>query len=279
MKKLLFVVGLCGTMHVSAANYTLSSFLRQPVVSIVISNAVGITNLDTIAQNGFGGAAPQTNSLGQVTNVVTKGWLWYTSAPPVSVGGVFLPGTLVIVTNNTPVNPGTNSSGVVTNGINVITNSTFNLFQDVSIEPPDAVKYGDPSKPGAANITNILGTLVVKSYPNLFNVTGSANAGSNIVNLVFTPIVIDTSPLNQGQKYEASDLAFAAVPSFTVTYTNSPNVLGTSSADPTVPTVFTFPVPQYLMGGANGLRLRSVYSGNTTNAVWIGTIALGHWTP
>jgi len=291
MKKLLSIaalVGLCLTTN--AGNYIVSSFLKQSVLSIFVSNNVAWTNLESITQNGFGGAAPQTNSSGVVTNsVVARGWNWYTNAIPVLVGAgtnaSYLPGILTIITNNTPVNPGTNSQGLATNGIIILTNSTFSVFQDVPIEPSAVTssRFWD-TIPGAAGLTNEIGTLFIRSWPNLYNVVGSANAGSNMVNVTFTPVLIDESAPVQGSsrptKWEPTDLAIGASgASFTVTYTNSAGVLGTSSADPTLPTVFAIPLPAYLMRGANGLRCTKVYSGNTTNGLWIDTIALGHYMP
>lgn len=286
MKKLLSIIGVLGIVsQCLAANYTVSSFIKPPIISFVISNNVGVTNLDSIAAQNGGGGSPQTNSAGNVTNLPSMGWMWATSQPPVTVNGVLLPGSLMIITNATPVNPGTNANGQVTNGWVVVTNSTVNFLQDVPVEASwPGGPVDDQSLPGAAGSTNIAGTLIFRSVANFFQVKGSSAAGSNIVTAIFCPVYIDpTVPAQNSfalQKYEPWDLSYPVVPSFSVVYTNSAGVdAAATSADPTIPTVYTYPLPRYLLKGANALRLRSVTAGGSTNAVWMTTIAFGRWMP
>ncbi len=65
MKKLLFSLVLAGASLASAAQFTVQSFFNPAVTSIIISNNVGVTNLNYIAQNMLQGLYQiTTNSAG-----------------------------------------------------------------------------------------------------------------------------------------------------------------------------------------------------------------------
>jgi hypothetical protein len=273
MKKILLTLAGLVTLSASASDYKTYSFVNPQIVSFIVSNTVAVTNLNSIAAGGFVGASTaQTNGQGQLTNVLTGAYLQYTSSPPVLINGSTPAlGTLVVITNNTPLNTGTNAQGVVTNGILITTNNTVNFLSHVPIESGMSVP-DEQSKPGAAGNTNICGLITIRSYANFYGETGN---GSNTVSVVFVPIMIDA----KGVTYEPSDASHATPYAFTLTYTNNAGVLGTSSSDQYLPTVFQYQLPRYLVSGFNGLRCRSVSSGASPNGVWISDIKFTRWSP
>jgi hypothetical protein len=251
------------------------------VSSLVISNNVGVTNLSYIAQNILQGQyqintnTAGTSILGNIaTNATPRIGINYTNATPVVWFGQTYLGTKVIVTNNTvAATASTNDYQYVT----ATTNNAINFFQDVTLPQdffPAAAEYGI----GVASITNSIAYLQVVSqqYTEYGYGTG---AGSNIVNLVFSPIhcVNAPNPNNPIAGYtpdlEPTDGAYASAGDvWTVTYTNQISTLG-------APTVYVTPVPRWMFPGAQGMRLRMAYTGTSTNAINLNSIVLGYWRP
>jgi hypothetical protein len=270
----------------AGGTYTIQSLLNGgQVSSLVVSNGVGVTNLNYIALNQLQGLYQiGTNSLGTgfnapiATNSVGAGTsLMYTNATPVSWYGITYPGTFVALTNNT--------AGTATNDVSytvITTNNQFNFFQDANLPEDYFQTFGSSGQPGAASDTNSIGLLQVVSQP--FSLYGqAAGGGSNIVNLILEPIahIRGVNPgSTPGSSYipgftpglSPTDAAFTGGYNYTVTYTNQ---ISTAS----VPTVYQVPLPRWKFQGASGLRLRAIYAGSSTNAVCIQSVTLQTWTP
>jgi len=279
LRLLLFAI-LSITFSTHAASFMVQSFLNPQVSSLVISNNIGWTNLNWVAQNNQQGQyLLGTNTAGNnitapiATNTMTMNWLYYSNSTPVQWFGQTFPSSYVILTNNTvAASASTNDIIWQTPG----TNNALNVFQDVSL-PGDfytgvAPEYGI----GAAGTTNAIAYLqIVSQQFSLFGNT-AVGAGSNIVNLTFSPIAAQPSSTGN-PNYGIPGFVPGLEPNFgdkvwVVTYTNQISTVG-------APTVYNTPVPRWMYPGANGMRLRNVYSGSSTNAVNINSITLQYWKP
>src|SRR6266704_5314627 len=136
MKKLLFSLMLAVLAERSeAAQFTVQSFFNPAVTSIIISNNVGVTNLNYIAQNMLQGLYQiTTNSAGTAilgsiaTNCGALSGTMYTDSVPVVWFGQTYPGTFTVLTN------AATAASLNTNEVRYIkmtTNNQFNFFQDV----------------------------------------------------------------------------------------------------------------------------------------------------
>jgi len=288
MKKLITLLTIAGAVIAHGASFTIGSFFNPNVTSVVISNNVGITNLNYIAQNilqgqyqlGTNGAG--TSILGNIaTNLGTLNGTQYTDSVPVMWFGQTYPGTFVCLTNNTvAATLSTNDVKYVT----ITTNNQFNFFQDLPL-PQDQFNalVTDSGKPGASGMTNSIGYLQIVSQPFSLTGSGAVGNGSNIVSCIFEPLASLTSP-NPGNggpipgfvpALGATDLAQpnAVPPYWVVTYTNQ------ISVSVNAPTVANIAIPRWYFPGARGIRLRALYSGTSTNAICVNSITLQTWTP
>lgn len=288
MKKLFLLTSLAISLAAHGAQFTTTSFLNPNVTSVVISNNVGITNLNYIAQNLLQGLYQLgTNTAGTginaaiATNYGALSGTSYTDSVPVQWFGQTYPGTYTILTNNTvAASLSTNDVKYVT----VTTNNQFNFFQDVPI-PQDyySALLTDAGLPGAAGNTNSIGYIQIVSQPFSMTGSGAVGNGSNIVSAIFSPIAVLTVPQPGGGQpipgltpaLEPTDLAqpSGAVPYIVVTYTNQISV--TLNA----PTVANFAVPRWKFPGARGIRLRALYCGTSTNAICVNSVTFNTWTP
>jgi len=154
------------------------------------------------------------------------------------------------------------------------TNNAINFFQDVVL-PQDfyPALVLDAGTPGAAGNTNSVGILQVVTEQ--FTQTGYAvGAGSNIVNLTFSPIAVP--PPSFGSTYGIPGLTMGMDQTFgdktwVVTYTNAISTVG-------APTVFNTPIPRWVLG-TRGMRLRNMYTGTSTNAINVMSVTASVYTP
>jgi len=288
MKKLLFSLTLAVLAERSeAAQFTVQSFFNPAVTSVIISNNVGVTNLNYIAQNMLQGLYQITTNgagtaiLGSIaTNYCgALSGTMYTDSVPVVWFGQTYPGTFTVLTNAAvAASANTNDVRYVT----ITTNNQFNLFQDVLLPQDFFNTLGESGLPGVAVATNSIGYLQVVSQPFSLTGSGATGNGSNIVSLILSPIAA-VSASNPGgvnaipgfvPDLEPTDAAQpdTVVPYLVVTYTNQISLLN-------APTVANFAVPRWKFRGARGLRLRALYSGTSTNAISVNSVTLQTWTP
>ncbi len=286
MKKLLFSLVLAGATAASGAQFTVQSFFNPAVTSIIISNNVGVTNLNYIAQNMLQGlyqittnsagtailGSIATNYCGSLTGTM------YTDSVPVVWFGQTYPGTYTILTNQAvAASANTNDVRFVT----ITTNNQFNLFQDVLLPQDFFNTLGESGQPGAASTTNAIGYLQVVSQA--FSLYGAATGhGSNIVNLILVPLA-SVGANNPGgvnsipgfvPDLESTDAAQpdGQTQTMVISYTNQISLLS-------APTVANIALPRWKFRGARGLRLRALYSGTSTNAISVNSVTLQTWTP
>jgi hypothetical protein len=294
-KLLALLVALLAVDAVEAAQFNVYSFFNPNVTSVVISNNVGITNLNYISQNLLQGLYQLgTNTAGTginapiATNYAALSGTMYTSSVPVQWFGQVYPGTFTVLTNNTVASTAnTNDVAFVT----VTTNNQFNFFQDVPL-PQDQYNglVTDSGQPGAAGQTNSIGYIQFVTQPFSLTGSGAVGNGSNIVTAIFSPIAVMQQPNPNGAPstvngggaipgltpaLEPTDLAQpnGVAPYLVVSFTNQISV--TLNA----PTVATFAVPRWKFPGARGIRLRALYSGTSTNAVCVNSITYQNWVP
>lgn len=288
MKKFLLVSLLAIGLSAESATFTIGSFLSPNVTSVIISNNVGITNLNYISQNILQGQYQITTNLAGTAilgNIATNYGLlsgtMYTDSVPVTWFGQTYPGTFTVLTNNTVASTlNTNDVKYVT----VNTNNQFNFFQDLPL-PQDFYNglVTDSGQPGAAGQTNTIAYIQFVSQPFSLTGSGAVGNGSNIVTAIFVPIASLSSP-NPGNggpipgfvpDLEPTDLAQpnSVTPYLVVSYTNQISV--TVNA----PTVANFAVPRWKFPGARGIRLRALYSGTSTNAIAVNSITMQTWVP
>lgn len=289
MKKLFLAALLTVGLSVHGATFTIGSFFNPTVSSIIISNNVGVTNLNYIAQNILQGQYQlTTNTAGTaiLASIATNfcGGLcgtMYTDSVPVTWFGQTYPGTFTILTNQAV------AAAASTNDVKWVTintNNQFNFFQDLPL-PQDFYNglVTDAATPGAAGNTNSIAYIQFVSQPFSLTGSGAVGNGSNIVTAIFSPLASLTSP-NPGNggpipgfvpALEPTDTAQPGglPPYIVVSYTNQISV--TVNA----PTVANFPVPRWKFPGARGIRLRALYSGTSTNAVAVNSITMQTWTP
>ena len=283
MKKLILGLVLLASAYVQAANFTVQSFLNPNVSALVVSNAVGATNLNYVYQNQLQGLyLSTTNTLGTSINIpiaTNTAPRFYSNSVPTTWYGQQFVGSMVILTNNVF------AAAASTNNVQYITaatNNAINFFQDVNL--PNDFWTGvapEAAKAGTATTTNAVAYLQIVSQPfSLYG--GAAGNGSNQVNLGFVPIATPTGS-NPGSvnpipgftpAMEPTDAAVSggtASTVWTVTYTNQ---ISTVFA----PTVVNVPVPRWMFI-SRGMRLRWIYTDVSTNAIAINSITLNTFTP
>lgn len=295
MKKVLLLFAILPLMFstpTKAANYQIQSFLNPNVSSIIVSNNIGVTNLNYIAQNLLQGVYQLgTNNAGTSINAaIATNWcasfpFMFSNATPVSWYGQQYSASWVIMTNASAI-----ASSLSTNDVLYYLPATntypanLNCFADV-ILPTDNNLTAPVFGIGAAGQTNAVGMLQIVSQQ--FTQYGyGTGAGSNIVNLSFVGLPNPPSSANPSgflgsnipgytAGLEPTDGAVsggAGVNLFTVTYTNQISTVG-------APTVVQVPVPLWKFAGDRALRLRWVYTGSSTNAIAINSITFSDWTP
>jgi len=295
MKKLFLLSTLAIGLSAQGALFTVTSFFNPNVTSVVISNNVGITNLNYISQNILQGLYQLgTNTAGTginapiATNYGLLQGTYYTNSSPVSWFGQVYPGSLVIMTNNAVAAASSTNDILYTT---ITTNNQFNFFQDVPL-PQDEYNglVTDSGRPGAATSTNSIGYIQFVSQPFSMTGSGAVGNGSNIVTAIFTPIAVLQTPnpggapssVNGGGSIpgfvsglEATDGAqpIGVEAYLVVSYTNQISV-GVNA-----PTVANFAVPRWNFPGARGIRLRALYSGTSTNSICVNSITYQNWTP
>lgn len=251
------VLSFFANYHAMATQFSSYSFLNQgKVVSIMLTNTIGITNLSHSAQLGAG--------LGLTNYATGTANTMYTNNALLTVSGTNLPGVLVIdVTTNVTASAGT--FGVAPNSASnltlVRTNDNVNLFQDVYF-PPD-YNPGLNSTMGGPNTTNLAVGGVLEVKINGTQLAGSGN-GSNYVSLAFVPISSDGTELVNTTL--AGNGAGAFLSMFPIVF----NV--TNSASTTLTSMTSFPVPVSYLYGCAGWRLVSATPGvawSTGGSMWL----------
>jgi hypothetical protein len=272
MKKVLTLLAMLGlAASVNAGQFKSYSFFNNNVSSIMVSNNIGATNL--LSQLLNVGPHWQTNTIGG--NAVNYA---YTNGVPfnASVSNNYYNAQSLLATQTTANIIGTMIVDTKTNisstwsytgtlGISARTNDNQNMFADVPLNT-DA-NFSNPPFNQSQN-TNILGTITVTSIGDTVFTSGTAGGGSNIVNLIFVPV------------WDGVHESTVGTDAFKCTYTNQSTVLSLSSVPPFyLPNTFTFQVSAAQFAGCAALRLKSITTGTSTNAIWIQGVTFNDWVP
>ncbi len=280
MKKLFFsVLASFAVLTASAdgwGNYTVSSFLNPSISFLVVSNNLGATNLTYIGQVLYQGRYQiGTNTAGtSLTAPIATNYFpqaaYYSNSIPVTWFGQNFPGSLVVITNAAI------ASTISTNDVLYYvgnTNNAINYFADVPLAQNFFDTMGEYGI-GAAGLTNSVAYLEIVTMPWSLYGNGGVGAGSNAVTFTFEPV--SAAPQNYANQPIAGwtpgqSVTFADY-LWTVAITNQ---ISTAAA----PTVFRTPVPRWKFPGAKAMRLRTITTADSTNAVGIASITLTTWVP
>lgn len=290
MNKFLTLIGLSVALaafpatSANAGDFQPASFLAPSYSALSLSNAVGWTNFAYLSQNNKQGLYQVgTNTAGTGINsfiATNYNLTMFSNSTPLVVNGQQLNGTLIVNTNGTIAN----NTNLGYQLFLLATNNQPNPFVDFQI-PVNADMTDQVTGIGAAGQTNSAFGIVVQTVANTYNTTGTAGAGSNIVNIVFVAVpegsadlglVGNVPPPGLGSPYalEPTDGSVSggwAANTFTMTYTNQTSAVA--------PTVVVQPFPRYFLNGAKAVRVRAAYSGSSTNAIWLQRLEAFRWKP
>lgn len=237
------------------------SFLNPKVVSFLVTNNVGATNITTISQGAtpYGNTNYSLSAAAQFTYTnnapywsPTYSNVWYYAGLPQTNSGGVIPGYMCIdvvsnITSSLGLPPVTAANPAL-----VFTNDPLNMFADVPLD--SILPNFEPLAQGTgAAGTNILGVLQFQ--------TQNYNGSSNNITVVFVPVPDGTNEITS----TGSGLAggFATLAPFTIVFTNQ--------VATTAQSIAAVQLPQNLVYGSRALRVRSV---SGTGGTWIQGINL-----